>query len=122
MFNRAIEAERRIKPRYQTECRCWVERDSMTLFGTVTNLSHNGFFIRTLPLIDVGAVIDIKLNLAKGIVTARGTVKWQNKSDAASPFAQRHPPGMGISLDELLGGHEILHRFFKRTSLIPERD
>ena len=93
----------------------------MTLFGTVTNLSNSGIFLRTLPLLEIGAGVEVKLSLDSGVVVAHGVVRWLNKpvtSGGAGGGAT--PPGLGIEFNDLKDGEEILDRYVKRVSLIPE--
>lgn len=93
----------------------------MTLFGTVTNLSNGGVFLRTLPILDVGSGVEVKLSLDSGVVMAHGVVRWLHKpvaSGGTSPSPS--PPGLGIEFEDLKGGREILDRFVQRVSLIPE--
>lgn len=93
----------------------------MTLFGTVTNLSNGGIFLRTLPLLEIGAGVEVKLSLDSGVVVAHGVVRWLNKPvTSGGTGGNSTPPGLGIEFDALKDGEEILHRYVKRVSLIPE--
>jgi len=111
--------ERRKQPRYAVNCRCWVEKDSMTLFGTVTNLSAGGFFLRTIPIVTEGNDVEVRLSLENGIVTGRGAIRWRAQpSDAEGP--RRGAPGMGIELVQISAGEELLENYIGRKSLVPE--
>jgi hypothetical protein len=88
----------------------------MTLLGTATNLSHGGMFLRTLPLIQEGTVVDIKLTIEQGVVVARGKVRWASRPEEE----QSEPPtapGLGISFVEVNGGQELLTRFVQRSAI-----
>jgi len=119
MLDQPKQRERRQAPRYKVSCRCWIEQEAVTLYGTVTNLSSSGLFLRTLPVVDVGSWVDLKLSLDNGVVIACGEVKWINKpASAGGPGGP--PPGLGIRFTELRTGGDILQRFVQRVSLIPE--
>ena len=118
--NLPLKKERRAFPRFEASCRCWVEHDSLTLFGTVTNLSSAGFFLRTLPVMDAGAVIDIRLNKEAGDVLARGEICWTNieylgprDSFSATPL------GLGVRFLEITDGAALMQNFFARNSIVP---
>ena len=114
--------ERRKQVRFKTNYRCWIEQDSVTLFGTVTNLSETGFFLRTLPLVGTENNIEIKMSLEKGVVSAIGSVRWM--AQAQQPEFKRtfSPQGIGIEFTSLLSGQDLLGRFISRSSLIPETE
>ena len=112
--------ERRKTPRFAVSCRCWVEQDSMTLFGTVTNLSSGGLFLRTLPIVREGRDVEVRLSLGNGVVVGRGAVRWCAQPSARAPGAPSGPPGMGIELTEVTAGQELLEGFIGRKSLVPE--
>lgn len=110
------EGERRKEPRYPASCRCWVEQDTMTLLGTATNLSHSGMFLRTLPLIKEGSLVDLKLTIEQGVVVVRGQVRWTSRPEDEAT-AQPAAPGLGISFIEVAGGQDLLSRFVQRAAL-----
>ena len=114
------KSERRKEPRFKVNCRCWIEQDSLTLFGTVTNISQEGLFLRTLPIVGVGCHVEVRLNLDSDVIIASGQVKWQNKPVSSSSKASSDSPGIGIKLTELVTGQENLDRFIRRVSIIPE--
>ncbi len=116
----AERPERRKEPRFKVNCTCWIEQDSLTLFGTVTNISREGLFLRTLPIVGVGCDVEVRISLDSDVVIASGQVKWQNKPVSSSSKAPSDPPGIGIKLTELVKGQESLDRFIRRVSLIPE--
>ncbi len=116
----AEKSERRKEPRFKVNCRCWIEQDSLTLFGTVTNISQEGLFLRTLPIVGVGCHVEVRLSLDSDVIIASGQVKWQNKPVSSSSKAPSDPPGIGIKLTSLVEGQENLERFIRHVSIIPE--
>jgi hypothetical protein len=127
--------ERRNRTRYNANCQCWIEQDSITLLGTVTNLSEKGFFLQTLPIIECGAQIDIRMNLQDlGDLYAKGRICWKSDiggAPAEAAFEEKgngekrrdsNPPGMGIEFDHVTEGKELLLKYFETNSLIPEPD
>ncbi len=105
--------ERRKSPRVAAVCRCWIERESVTLLGTVTNVGFGGLYIRTPVTLANGSHVDVTLNLADGLVVARGKVVWSSK--LADSIA---PPGLGITFNEILGGRDHLHRYLEQNKNI----
>jgi len=114
-----MSGERRKAPRFDVSCRCWLERDSVTLFGTVTNISAGGFFVRTVPAVDVGRGVEIHLSLEDGIVTGQGAVRWRARTDDPRSGPTR-TPGMGIELVGVSSGAELLEAYLDRKSVVPE--
>ena len=92
----------------------------MTLFGTVTNLSVGGLFLRTVPVVAEGSDVEIRLSLGQGIVTGRGAVRWRAQPTGVGPEGRNTPPGMGIQLVQISEGRDLLETFVSRTSLVPE--
>ena len=88
----------------------------MTLLGTATNLSHGGMFLRTLPVIKEGSVVDIKLTIEQGVVVAKGKVRWATRPEE-EPVEQPNAPGLGISFIEVNGGQDLLSRFVQRSAI-----
>jgi Tfp pilus assembly protein PilZ len=85
----------------------------------VTNLSPKGIFLRTLPAVDQGALIDIKLNLENGMVQAKGRVCWKNHSTTQSGDANySRPSGLGIEFIEFDDGKDILTSYFAKQPAI----
>jgi len=103
------EAERRAEPRVGANLRCWLERESVTLYGTTVNVSRGGVFLRTLPRIPQGSEVEIRIMLAKGPVIARGRIAWT--SDPTSSGGTGAVPGLGICFTEVIGGDELLACF-----------
>jgi uncharacterized protein (TIGR02266 family) len=99
--------DRRAAQRVRVNCRCWVERESVTLLGTATNLSCGGLFMRTPLLLTTGSAVDIKLNLERGVVRALGRVVWTQ----AFAGGEQASPGMGISFEEVRCGTDLLHDY-----------
>jgi hypothetical protein len=111
--------ERRKMTRFAVSCRCWVEQDAMTLFGTVTNLSARGLFLRTLPIVHEGSSVDVRLSLESGVVTATGAIRWRVQAGGCDQGGTYQAPGMGIELIDVTAGEELLESFIARKSLIP---
>jgi hypothetical protein len=88
----------------------------MTLLGTATNLSHSGMFLRTLPLVKEGTVVDIKLTIEQGVVVAKGEVRWASQPDGRT-VAESVAPGLGISFIEVSGGQDLLSRYVCRHAV-----
>lgn len=109
--NRAPSEDRRKTPRIKTVCRCWLERESITLLGTVTNVSTGGVFIRTPVSLDTGMDVNITLTLDEGHVMARGRVAWVN-----GQFKGLAAPGLGITFDEVFGGRDLLQLYVKEKT------
>ena len=91
----------------------------MTLFGTVTNLSTGGLFLRTVPVVAEGSDVEVRLSLEHGVVTGRGAVRWRAQPDGHDS-ENRNAPGMGIELVQVLRGQELLDAYIGRKSLVPE--
>ena len=108
--------DRRKEPRFPASCRCWLEQESMTLLGTATNLSHSGMFLRTLPLVQEGTRVEIKLTMESGVIVARGEVRWASKPSRKTP-GEIDAPGMGISFIEVIGGQDLLYRFVEHSAM-----
>jgi hypothetical protein len=92
----------------------------MTLFGTVTNLSIGGFFLRTLPIVTEGSDVEVRLSLGDGIVTGRGAIRWRAQPSGLTTDGPLTAPGMGIELVQVSSGGELLESYVGRKSLIPE--
>jgi hypothetical protein len=92
----------------------------MTLFGTVTNLSIGGFFLRTLPIVTEGSDVEVRLSLGSGIVTGRGAIRWLAQPSGLRSDGPTEAPGMGIEFVQVSSGREILETYVSRKSLIPE--
>lgn len=88
----------------------------MTLFGTVTNLSAGGMFLRTLPIIREGTSVDVRLSLGDSVVTGRGEVRWRAQSGRAGAAGSHAASGVGIELLDVTGGGDALERFLTETS------
>jgi len=111
--------ERRKVPRFAVNCRCWVEQDAMTLFGTVTNLSARGLFLRTLPIVHEGSDVDVRLSLENGVVVGKGAVRWRVQPSGMGTAGTYMAPGLGIEIVRVTDGEDLLERFIARKSLIP---
>lgn len=100
----------------RVSCRCWVERESVTLLGTAINLSHSGLFMRTPLVLSRGSAVDIKLNLERGVVHALGRVVWIKAFEGGGQAS----PGMGILFEEVRCGTDLLRDYLvaKATNAI----
>jgi hypothetical protein len=87
------------------------------------NLSEKGLFLQTLPLIETGAEIEIRLVLQDvGDLHAKGKIRWKRNSKPKfdSSEAEDAPaPGLGIEFSKILKGGELLPHYIERRSLIP---
>jgi Tfp pilus assembly protein PilZ len=97
--------DRRKKPRVATNLKCWLERESVTLLGTVTNISTTGLFLRTPVLVKNGAVVELKIDFGSDIVAARGRVVWANVSSDTSLYS-----GIGIRFDSDTNGINLVKK------------
>ena len=100
------DKERRISPRVESEFRCWLERESVTLLGTVTDISSDGLFMRTPVTIAKGSAVDLTVNLGTGVVAAKGHVAWTTSSSHKTKGT-----GVAICFDEVTGGGNLLAHF-----------
>jgi hypothetical protein len=92
----------------------------MTLFGTVTNLSVGGFFLRTIPVVTEGNDVEIRLSLENGIVVGRGAIRWRAQPSGLQTDGPSSAPGMGIEFVQVSSGGELLEAYIGRKSLVPE--
>ncbi|MCP4676577.1 MAG: PilZ domain-containing protein [Deltaproteobacteria bacterium] len=110
MIDRLKDKERRFSPRIETDFPCWLERESVTLLGTVTDLSSDGLFMRTAVTIAKGSKVDLTVNLGEGKVAVKGRVAW-----LASSAHKSKGTGIAISFDQITGGKNLLAHFVKKT-------
>lgn len=101
--------DRRTAERVPVSCRCWLSRDSVTVFGEVTNLSRGGLHLRAPHLLAEGSAIDLSLKLGSDVVVAEGRVVWAREAGGS---AER--TGMGIRFDELKAGRDLLGKYIDR--------
>ncbi|MBN2342745.1 MAG: PilZ domain-containing protein [Deltaproteobacteria bacterium] len=116
------KTERRTSARCIANCQCWIEQESVTLFGTVTNLSPHGLFLQTLPIIETGTEIDIRLSLQDvGDLLAKGRVAWKSNSHSPSHDNNRSigVPGLGIEFSQINQGKELLPEYISKRSVAP---
>ncbi|MBN2527521.1 MAG: PilZ domain-containing protein [Deltaproteobacteria bacterium] len=116
------KTDRRASARCIANCQCWVEQESITLFGTVTNLSTDGLFLQTLPILDTGTVIDIRISLQDiGDLQARGKVAWKSNShiESSDGITESAVPGLGIQFQDIKEGKELLPEYISRRSVVP---
>jgi Tfp pilus assembly protein PilZ len=98
--------DRRIHPRVNTDARCWLERESITLYGTVSNISQGGLFLCTPVALPVGENVDLSIDLESGRVNAKGHIVWAN-----APSRGAGQAGLGIYFDKISSGLSVLHQF-----------
>ena len=108
-----IDKERRIYPRIPVGAKCWVQRDSVTLLGTVTNVSFGGLFIRTWVSIADGSDVELKIDIGNADIEIKGRVVW-----SATKQGESQHQGLGIEFDESTDGMTIVSRL--RGSKIPK--
>lgn len=101
-------SERRIHPRVYTDARCWLEKESITLYGTVSNISQSGLFLRTPVALSVGENVDLAIDLETGEIRANGHIVRATTSSSNSSQT-----GLGIHFDRINAGVSVLHRFLK---------
>lgn len=117
------KTERRTSKRCIANCQCWIEQESVTLFGTVTNLSSTGLFLQTLPILETGTEIDIRLSLQDvGDMLAKGRVAWKCNSHDQAETSNRpsNVPGLGIEFSSIKQGEEHLPEYISKRSIIPQ--
>jgi len=102
------DAERRRFRRVVTRARCWVERDSVTLYGRVVDIGEGGLFLRTAVALLAGTVVEVHVAPEGSIerIRAKGTVAW---SGLRTEGAKR-TSGIGIAFDSVIDGQEFLDR------------
>jgi uncharacterized protein (TIGR02266 family) len=103
------QEDRREATRYEARVRCWLERESVTLLGTVTNISEHGLFLKTPVTISKGSAVKLSLDLGDVVVNAAGRVVW---SRSANECASR-VPGIGVRLDSTDTSSELIERFLR---------
>ena len=109
--------ERRSSERCIANCQCWIEQESITLFGTVTNLSRHGLFLQTLPILEADTEIDIRLSLHDGgDLLAKGRVAWKSNSHGQTPNPENPggAPGLGIEFQSIKQGQELLPDYLSK--------
>ncbi len=111
MTNRLDDKERRTSPRIETDFPCWLERESITLLGTVTDLSSDGLFMRTAVTIAKGSTVDLTVNLETGVVAVKGHVTW-----SASSSHKSKGTGMAICFDQVTDGENLLTHYIVRKT------
>lgn len=96
---------RRRHSRSRVLARCWIERESITLFGRVVDLGEGGLFLRTAVVLAPGTDVNVQLRSAAGdAIRAHGTVAWvgfRNDGDIRTR-------GIGIAFDRIEEGAKQL--------------
>ena len=77
-------------------------------------------FVRTLPAVEQGALIDIRLNVDSNQVLATGKVCWTNSGLESDPRNLTMPPGIGIQFVEFKEGEDALNNYIRKPSIIPK--
>lgn len=99
-------ANRRRHVRSRVLARCWIERESITLFGRVVDLGEGGLFLRTAVVLPPGTDVRVHLRPA-GVdesIRAQGTVAWVGfLNDGDVPMR-----GIGICFDRIEEGEQQL--------------
>jgi uncharacterized protein (TIGR02266 family) len=102
------DAERRRHRRVVTRARCWVERESVTLYGRIVDIGEGGLFLRTAVSLVAGTPVDVYVapEGSEQKIRARGTVAWSGlRTDGA-----KRTSGIGIAFESVIDGQEFLDR------------
>lgn len=80
---------RRRFERLAVHCGCWLEGDSLTVYGRTIDLGRGGLFLRTAVPMTRGARVDIRLQLPGRVspLAACGTVVWAGNVDGRMGIA-----------------------------------
>ena len=105
LMNNHLTIERRSNPRMPVNAKCWVQRDSVTLLGTVTNVSLGGLFIRTWVSIAEGSEVDLNLTIGDEDISIKGRVVWVTQQEGESQKL-----GLGIEFDDSADASTIISR------------
>lgn len=98
-------ANRRRHVRSRVFARCWIERESVTLFGRVVDLGEGGLFLRTAVVLPPGTDVHVHLRPAgAGDIRAHGTVAWVGYRDDGESRMR----GIGIAFDRIEEGEQQL--------------
>ena len=100
-------ANRRRHVRSRVFARCWIERESITLFGRVVDLGEGGLFLRTAVVLPPGTDVRVILRPsgANEAIRAHGTVAWVGfRTDGDG-----RTRGIGIAFDRIEEGEQQLH-------------
>ena len=99
-------ANRRRHVRSRVFARCWIERESVTLFGRVVDIGEGGLFLRTAVVLPPGTDVSVMLRPpgSNEAIRAHGTVAWVGfRSDGES-----RTRGIGIAFDRIEQGERQL--------------
>jgi uncharacterized protein (TIGR02266 family) len=110
----ASNANRRRHVRSRVFARCWIERESVTLFGRVVDLGEGGLFLRTAVVLPPGT--DVRVHLRPpGVnesIRAHGTVAWVGFRDDGESKMR----GIGIAFDRIEEGEKELLQLLTATT------
>ena len=102
--------ERRQHIRIIADVRCWLERESITLLGTATNMSTAGLFLRTPVPVAAGSRVSLRIDVEGGIVLVQGYVVWTVTSKENKRYS-----GLGICFDKIIDGENLLEKFVEQN-------
>jgi Tfp pilus assembly protein PilZ len=100
-------SNRRRHFRSRVFARCWIERESVTLFGRVIDLGEGGLFLRTAVVLPPGTDVNVHLRPQNGgeTIRAKGTVAWSGFRTDGDVRTR----GLGIAFDRIEAGVPELH-------------
>lgn len=100
------QANRRRHARSRVLARCWIERESITLFGRVVDLGEGGLFLRTAVVLAPGTDVNVQLRSPGSgeAIRAHGTVAWVGYRSEGDSRTR----GIGIAFDRIDEGEPEL--------------
>ena len=75
-MNEQLYLERRSSERKETDTKCWIEGESLTLLGKVINVSAGGCFVRIPVPVEGGSEIALKVTAGEETIAIKGKVAW----------------------------------------------
>ena len=107
--------ERRRYQRHALPCECWLEGDSLTIFGPTIDVGVGGLFLRTAIPVLTGALVDVTLKLAgePAPIAARAVVTRSVPAHAGL----RH--GVGVEFLEVEQGRAALLGLLQKSQPLP---
>lgn len=98
-------SNRRRHVRSRVLARCWIERESFTLFGRVVDLGEGGLFVRTAVVLPRGTDVEVHLRpTGSGEIRAHGTVAWVGVRSEGKMRTR----GIGIAFGRIEEGEQQL--------------
>jgi uncharacterized protein (TIGR02266 family) len=109
------EANRRRHARSRVFARCWIERETVTLFGRVVDVGEGGLFLRTAVVLPPGTDVNVHLHPPGGAapIRAHGTVAWVGVRAEGDSRTR----GIGIAFDRIEEGAGALSALV--SSVVP---